>query len=144
MLRWILPAMLVLLAPAAAPGQAIDTDIYLEPDAPLDFNLTVEPADGTEEIICFQEPLEAIEVGSVVVDRGERMAVVPISIPEMVVRCTACNQFGCSEFSPNRGVITVRQSHLFDFDNDGAINVADILGWARAVSDWIMSNGSGY
>lgn len=130
---------LALLAPMTALAQQ-STDVYLEPTEPLEFALTVDVASGTEEIFCFQEPLGPIEVGSVQVSAKDTVAVVPIAIPDLVVRCTACNQFGCSEFSPNRGVVGVTQARKLDINGDGTVNVGDILGWSRAVTDWIMQS----
>ena len=129
----------------ASPALARDTDILLELEKPLEFNLDVELDAGTEEVHCYQEPLEPVSVGSVKLRRGNKdRTTIPISIPEPRIRCTACNTFGCSEFSPNAGVVGVRESHLLDRTNDGRINVNDIIAWARAINRWIFRNGHNY
>ena len=141
-MRTILALLALAALPTAAQAQDDDETIYLEPELPLEFNLTVDVASGTEEVICYQEPLEPVAVGSLEVDAAGAV-VVPISIPDPVVRCTACNQAGCSEFSPNRGLVAIRQSHRFDFNNDGVIDVSDIVDWSHAIYAWIMTQPPG-
>ena len=128
----------------AAPAQSDEGDILLELDKPLAFNLDIELDPGTKEVLCYQEPLEPVTVGSVKLYNNEARATVPISIPEPRIRCTACNMFGCSEFSPNAGVVGIRESHLLDRTNDGRINVNDMIAWARAINRWIFTNGNSY
>jgi hypothetical protein len=143
--RSVLTLASLALFVGAASAQSRDADILLELERPLDFNLEVELAPGTEEVVCHQEPLDPVQVGNVKVRRAdEPRATISISIPEPRIRCMACNTYGCSEFSPNAGVVAVHQANLLDRTNDGKINVNDMIAWARAINRWILTNGNTY
>jgi hypothetical protein len=102
---------------------AAQNDIVIETPETLAFNLRMSIATGTQRVYCYQIAQEVV-VGSVNVSSGST-AIVPIALPDPVIRCAACNSWGCSSLSPNAAVLVL--SHPLDFDLSGAVTVNDML-----------------
>jgi hypothetical protein len=106
--------------PAAAqtPG-----DINISGGEHLEFQVRMSISPGTEQVYCYQQDRLRV-VGSVNIVSGSD-AVVPIALPDPVIRCSACNTFGCSSLSSNSAVVVTTDP--LDFDQSGVINVNDLL-----------------
>jgi hypothetical protein len=105
---------------AAAQGPS---DIVLETPETLEFGLRMSIAAGTQRVLCYQ--LEEYQVvGSANVTAGN-IATVPIALPDPVIRCAACNDWGCSTLSSNAAVLI--PANPLDFDLSGGVDVNDML-----------------
>lgn len=120
-------------APLAAVAQS---NITIDMPLTLEYQLRMSIAPGTQQVYCYQQD-RLVVVGSVNVPAGST-ATVPISIPDPVIRCSACNSYGCSSLSPNAAVVVAADP--LDRDQNGLIDVRDIVMCSREINWEIFGN----
>jgi hypothetical protein len=98
-------------------------DINIPGGEHLEFQVRMSISPGTEQVYCYQQDRLRV-VGSINVAAGSN-AVVPIALPDPVIRCAACNTWGCSSLSSNSAVVV--PTDPLDFDQSGVVNVLDLL-----------------
>jgi hypothetical protein len=121
MFRFMSLSLVLLSLPWA--GAAGPSDIVIENPQPLEFQLRMSIAPGTEQVYCYQQDRQQV-VGTTRVSAGSS-ATVAVSMPDPVIRCTACNAYGCSSLSPNAAVVVGGQT--LDFNRNGRVDVGDML-----------------
>jgi hypothetical protein len=117
--------------PLGAPAQ---NDIVIETDEPFAFDLRMSISAGTQSVYCYQL-MDEVVVGSVTVSAGST-AIVPVTLPDPVIRCAACNSWGCSTLSPNAAVLV--PSNPLDLDLNGLVTVTDILVCSKRIQEEIF------
>ena len=123
-------------APLCAAAQDPEDIVIANPQT-LEFELNISISPGTEVVNCYQED-QLRPVGSVSIDSGET-ARVPVALPDPVIRCTACNTFGCSSLSPNAAILVrPASSESLDFNDNGEIEVGDMIECVAMIRDAIF------
>lgn len=115
-------ALALLCLPLPATAQS-PSDISIPGGENLEFLVRMSISPGTQQVYCYQQDRLRV-VGSINVTAGSS-AVVPISLPDPVIRCAACNTWGCSSLSPNSAIVV--PADPLDLDQSGAIDVLDML-----------------
>src|SRR5262245_15345080 len=125
----------LLLALVGAPlGAAAQSgDIRLSTEETLEYQLRMSVAPGTQQVYCYQQN-QLLVVGSVNISSGTT-AVVPVSLPNPVIRCAACNTWGCSSLSSNSAVVLARDR--LDLNEDGKVNVSDMVSCVSQIQQQI-------
>ncbi|HXZ83971.1 MAG TPA: hypothetical protein VEI82_00655 [Myxococcota bacterium] len=123
---------LVLLAPLCAAAQS-SSDIVIDTPETLQFRLRMSIAPGTQQVYCYQQDRMQV-VGSVNVSSGST-AYVPVVLPDPIIRCSACNAYGCSSLSPNAAVLV--GADPLDIDHNGKVDVSDMLTCMQRIRDQI-------
>jgi hypothetical protein len=119
-------ALAVLCAVPEGAAQSSD-DIYFDTPQTLEFQVRVAVAPGTQQVYCYQQDRQRL-VGTRVGSSGT--VSVPISLPDPVIRCTACNSVGCSTLSPNSAVVVATDP--LDMDGNSVVDVRDLnMCWVR-------------
>jgi hypothetical protein len=118
---------------AAPPGAAAQSDITIPTPDTLEFLVRMSIAPGTQQVYCYQQDQLRV-VGTTSVTSGSKITV-PVSLPDPVIRCAACNASGCSSLSSNAAVVVAADP--LDFDLSGAIDVRDMLMCYAKVRDRI-------
>ena len=118
----------------AAPfGAAAQSNITLSTPETLQFNIRVSIAPGTQQVYCYQEDKLTL-IGTKIITSGSQVFV-PVSLPDPVIRCTACNSSGCSTLSSNAAVVLAADP--LDLDLNGVVNVTDIVMCSSKIRDAI-------
>ena len=105
---------------SAAQGAA---DIPFDAPQTFQFQVRVAVSPGTERVFCYQEDQFRV-VGTSAAVSGSTTSVL-ITLPELSVRCAACNSWGCSSLSPNAAVVVAADP--LDFDLNTLVDVRDMV-----------------
>ena len=132
LLRNMCLSLTLFAAPLGAAAQGPD-DIIIDSPETLEFQVNMAITAGTQQVYCYQQDQLRV-VGSVNISAGST-ATVPVSLPDPVIRCTACNTWGCSSLSPNSVVVVA--SDPLDFDDNSIIDVRDMVMCVSEVQDRI-------
>ena len=126
--------LLLCFALLAAPfGAAAQSDISLPIPQTLQFSLRMSIAPGTQQVYCYQQDQLRV-IGLKNVTSGSQI-VVPVVVPNPVIRCSACNAAGCSSLSSNAAVVL--SADPLDMDLNGLVNVTDMVMCAAKIRDRI-------
>jgi hypothetical protein len=123
---------LALLAPLGAVAQS-SSDIVIDNPQTLQFRLRMSISPGTQQVVCYQQDRMQM-VGSVNVSSGST-AYVPVVLPDPIIRCSACNAYGCSSLSANAAVLVAADP--LDVDHSGKVDVSDMLTCVQQIRDKI-------
>src|SRR5262245_37868456 len=120
-MNWLRPCLCLALF-AAPLGAAAQSNITFNTPQTLEFTVRMSIAPGTQQVYCYQENQLSV-VGTKNVSSGSQVTV-PVSLPDPVIRCSACNASGCSALSSNAAVVVAADP--LDFDLNRVVDVRDM------------------
>jgi hypothetical protein len=132
LLRNLCLSLTLFVAPLGAKAQGTG-DIIIDSPETLEFEVRTAITPGTQQVYCYQQSQLRV-VGSVNTSGGST-ATIPVALPDPVIRCAACNAWGCSSLSTN-SVVVVAADRL-DFDLNTVVDVRDMLMCISEVQDRI-------
>lgn len=109
------------------------SDITFELGQPAAFQVRLAISPGTEHVYCYQA--DRLRVIGSTTNVASSTVSVPIVLPDPVIRCAACNSWGCSSLSPNAAVVT--PSNPLDLDQNEVIDVRDMSMCVSRIRDVI-------
>ena len=110
------------------------SDIHFELGQAVAFQVRLAISPGTDQVYCYQS--DRLRVIGSTTNTASSTVSVPIVVPDPVIRCSACNAWGCSSLSPNSAVVT--PSHPLDIDQNEVVDVRDMSMCVSRIRDYIF------
>jgi hypothetical protein len=107
------------------------SDITFDLGQPAMYQVRLAVSPGTQHVYCYQADRLQV-IGSATTPAGSTISV-PIVLPDPVIRCAACNSYGCSSLSPNAAV--VQPTDPLDVDQNSVVNVTDMVMCVAKIRD---------
>jgi len=122
----------VLCAAGNARAQS-PSDITFPLGQPTGFQVKLALSPGTQQVYCYQA--DRLQVVGYTTNVTTETASVPIVVPDPIIRCAACNNYGCSSLSQNAAVVT--PTDPLDIDGNSTIDVRDMMMCVARIRDAI-------
>jgi hypothetical protein len=108
-------------------------DIHFDLGQPAAFQVHLAISPGTDQVYCYQS--DRLRVIGSTTNTASNTVSVSIVVPDPVIRCSACNAWGCSSLSPNSAVVT--PTHPLDIDQNEVVDVRDMTMCVSKIRDYI-------